>query len=914
MPSTDPVPPLPSAAANAGEELRRVQEALRASEASRLESRTLFEKSFHASPALMLIARVGDGELIEVNPAFLRNSGYTREEVIGRSTLELGLWVRRRERDSFLQAMQATGSVRDFEANFRTKFGAVRTLLLNADLVSMDGPPTMLTVAIDISERRRREQVQEATYRISRAALSDGDLNSFFAEIHLIVSGLMPARNLYFALLSHDRSLLAFPYFVDERTSAPAPRKPGNGLTELVIDSGQPLLTTADQLTVLLRERGSYKPMGEPAALWLGVPMLINGRAIGVIAVQDYHNGRAYGEEEKRLLMFVAEQAATAVHRRQAEEAVRRAERQYRGIFENALEGLYQTTPEGRFVRANRALAHMCGYDSPEELIHAVNDIGHQVYVDRSRRAEFMRLIETQDEVTDFESEIYRRDGSRIWISESVRVVRNSAGEVVHFEGVAIDVTQQREAAQALQEAKDAADTASRAKSLFLASVSHELRTPLNGILGYTQIMRRDAMLNEKQREGVRVIHESAEHLLVLINDVLDLSKIEAGRIELHPVDFDLAEFARSAGQVFAARAREKNLLLETALASGLPLFVRGDEARLRQVVFNLLSNAVKFTSQGGVVFSVESRPGGLLRFSVSDTGRGIAESDLARIFEPFTQVGDRTSIAGGTGLGLAISRSLVERMGGTLNVESRPGWGSRFWFDVPLPAAQSAMQCATPTRRVYGYEGPVQRVLVVDDIAANRSVMSAMLSPLGFELAEAADGASAVAGAERFAPHLILMDLRLPGDIDGLEATRRIRATPLGATTRIVAVSASAYDIDRRDCYDAGCDDFLAKPFREEELWSVIGNALHLTWRFTEDTGETRTPFPLLPKVPAPAELDALYELARKGDILGLRARAETLQASDTELAPFAQGILELAGRFKMKAIRQFIERHRAS
>ena len=890
-----------------------MQEALRASEASRLESRTLFEKSFHASPALMLIARVTDGELIEVNPAFLRNSGYTREEVIGRSTLELGLWVRREERDSFLQAMQASGSVRDFEANFRTKFGAVRTLLLNADLVGMEGPPTMLTVAIDISERRRREQVQEATYRISRAALADGDLKSFFAEIHLIVSGLMPARNLYFALLSPDRSLLTFPYFVDERTSAPAPRKPGTGLTEYVIDTGQPLLTTADQLTVLLRERGTYKPVGEPAALWLGVPMLINGRAIGVIAVQDYHNGRAYGEDEKRLLMFVAEQAATAVHRRQAEDAVRRAESQYRGIFENALEGLYQTTPEGRFLRANRALARMCGYDSADELMHAVNDIGHQVYVDKQRRAEFLRLIDTRDEVTDFESEIFRRDGSRIWVSESVRVVRNSAGEIVRFEGVAIDITQQRDAARALQAAKDAADAASRAKSLFLASVSHELRTPLNGILGYTQILRRDVALGEKQREGVRVIHESAEHLLVLINDVLDLSKIEAGRIELHPVEFDLAEFARSAGEVFAARAREKNLLLETALGPGLPAFVRGDEARLRQVVFNLLANAVKFTTQGGVVFSVETRPDEVLRFSVSDTGRGIAATDLERIFEPFTQVGDRTGAASGTGLGLAISRSLVERMGGQLRVESRPGWGSRFWFDLSLPQAQGTPRTATPVRRLIGYEGSAQRVLIVDDIAANRAVMTSMLAPLGFELAEVADGQSAVAEAARFAPHLVLMDLRLPGEIDGLEATRRIRAMPAAAGMRIIAVSASAYDIDRRDCREAGCDDFLAKPFREEELWRVIGEALRLTWRFADDLTETRTPFPLLPKVPGPTELDALYEFARKGDILGLRARAEAIQAGDAELAPFAQGILELAARFKMKAIRQFIERHRA-
>lgn len=908
MPPSEPLPSFPTPATA---ELARMQEALRQSEASRRESQSFFEKSFQASPALMAIAHVEDGRLIEVNPAFLRGSGYTREEVIGRSTLELGLWARREERDEFLRLMQTAGVVRDFEASFRAKSGEVRALLLNADLIELDGPRCMLTVAVDISERRRREQVQEATYRISQAALADSDLSALFAEIHHIIAGLMPARNLYFALLSADRSLLTFPYFVDESAPSPPPRKPGNGLTEYVLDTGKPLLTSADELTVHQREFGRYLPIGKPAAQWLGAPLLINGAAIGVIAVQDYRHRQAYGEEEKRLLMFVAEQAATAVQRRQAEEAVRRAESQYRGIFENALEGLYQTTAGGRFLRANRALARMCGYDTAEELLHAINDIGHQVYVDRTRRQEFLKLIEDRDEVTDFESEIYRRDGARIWVSESVRVIRNSAGEIVRFEGVAIDITQQREAAAALRAAKEAADAASRAKSLFLASVSHELRTPLNGILGYTQILRRDPALGGKQRDGVRVIHESAEHLLVLINDVLDLSKIEAGRIELHPVDFELAELAATAERVFAPRAREKNLLLETALAPGLPAFVRGDEDRLRQVLFNLLSNAVKFTQRGGVVLSIEPRPEGRLRFSVSDTGRGIATPDLARIFEPFTQVGETIGATAGTGLGLAISRSLVERMGGTMHVESQPGWGSRFWFEVPLPAAESAARRPTAARRVLGYGGLRRRVLVVDDNAANRAVMAGMLAPLGFELAEAADGETALAEAARFRPDLVLMDLRLPGGIDGLEATRRLRARD-GATPRVIAVTASAYDVDRAECRAAGCDDFLAKPFREEELWTAIGQALGLTWRLAEDAAETRTPFPRLPKVPPAEELAALHELASKGDIVALRARAERLRAADAELAAFAEALLELAGRFKMKAIRQFLERHR--
>jgi CheY-like chemotaxis protein len=273
--------------------------------------------------------------------------------------------------------------------------------------------------------------------------------------------------------------------------------------------------------------------------------------------------------------------------------------------------------------------------------------------------------------------------------------------------------------------------------------------------------------------------------------------------------------------------------------------------------------------------------------------------------------VGNQAGATSGTGLGLAISRSLVERMGGRLHVESKPGWGSRFWFDVDLPIATStAPQAATTTRRIIGYEGPRRRVLIVDDNATNRAVMHDMLQPLGFQLAEAADGLAAVAQGDAFAPDLVLMDLRLPGEVDGLEATRRLRARPRGAGMRIIAVSASAYDLDRNECLAAGCDDFLAKPFREEDLWASIERALKLTWQST-DSEETRTPFPLVMQAPPPAEAVALYELAAKGDVVGIRQRAQALIAADAKYAPFAHAVLDLAQRFKMKAIRQFVGRY---
>lgn len=878
------------------------------------ETQAYFETSFHANPALMTIARAADGRLIEVNAAFVRESGYSREEALGRTTLELGIWVGREQRDAFLTELRARGSVRDYEAEFRSRAGEVRTVLLNADLFDHRGERCMLTVGIDITERKRRDQVQAATYQISRIILSGGDLSALFAEVHRIISGLMPARNFYIALLSDDGNLLSFPYFVDELVVSAPPRQPANGFTEYILATKQPLLVSNAEIAAILSTRGPYQPLDRPAAQRMGAPLLLQDRAIGVIALQAYNDARAYDAHDLDLLTFVAEQTAVAMGRRQAELALARAEENYRSIFLNALEGLYVSTPEGRFIRVNPALARMFGYASPDEMLSDVNDIRRQIYVQPGRRDEFFALIQRSDEVTDFESEVCRHDGTRFWMSESVRVVRSPDGSILHFEGVALDITQQREAARTLQAAKDAADAASRAKSFFLASVSHELRTPLNGILGYTQILRRDLTLGEKQREGVRVIHESADHLLALINDVLDFSKIEAGRIELHPADFDLHEFAAGVERAFIPRAREKTLLFETAVSPDLPRWVNGDEQRLRQVVFNLVGNAVKFTRRGGVVFSVQRGEGeDTVRFSVSDTGPGIPAEDLPRLFEPFTQVARQNTSSTSTGLGLAISRSLVERMGGRLNVETKPGWGSRFWCDVRLPAVTSAPVAATASRRVLGYEGPRRRILVVDDNAANRSVITAMLAPLGFDLDEAPDGATALEVFARTRPDLVLMDLRLPGAIDGLEATRQLRARPLDDTTappRIIAVSASAYDIDRHECFTAGCDDFLAKPFREEDLWAAIERALALQWRFAE-TEETRTPFPTLVHPPPRAEALAIYDLAAKGDVVAIRARAQALLAADPALAPFAQGVLDLAGRFKMKAIRQFVARY---
>ena len=905
--------------AAAAVERLRTEDALRRSEAERRASQEYFVKSFQASPAMMVIARLADGKLLEANAAFFTNSGYSRDEAIGRTTTELNIWPDPKDRAVLIQRILADGCVRNHEATFLNRQGQHRYVIVSADLVEFGGERCYIVTAIDITERHHRERVQDATYRISRAVLAGGDLRELFAELHGIVADLMPAKNFYVGLLSAGRTLLTFPYFVDETAPlegfTPPPRRLGQGgFTDYVLETAQPQLVTSEELTERLRARGTYEPPPYLPALRLGAPLVVDGSAIGVIAIHDYRNPHAYGPEEKRLLTFVAEQAAAAVERRRAELALRMAEQRYRGIFENALEGLYTSTPEGRFLDVNPAFARMLGYASPMDMISRIKHIAQQFYVEPGRRDEFFRRIEREGEVTDFESEVYACDGSRLWITESVRAVRDAAGRIDRLEGVAVDVTVQRETARALREARDAADAASRAKSQFLASMSHELRTPLNGILGYTQILRRDAALNDKHRAGLDVIHQSGEHLLALINDVLDMAKIEARRLELHPVDFDLPDFVQGVAAFFQPRAREKNLRLETVLSGSLPRTVRGDSQRLRQVCYNLLGNAIKFTQQGTVLFTIE-RAGALVRISVSDSGPGIAPEDQERLFEPFAQIGDRTRHAEGTGLGLNVSRGIVEQMGGRLLVESKPGWGSRFYFEIPLPAGEAGREEATSGAligRIIGYTGPRRKVLVADDHEPNRNLLRDLLEPLGFTVCGAEDGLAAVELTRSWQPDLLLLDLKMPR-LDGYAAARAIRASLPAGSPRIIGMSASAFDSDRQACLDAGCEEFLPKPLREAQLLAAIERLLGLTWEQTEPAlAETLSPFPDMEQAPDPADADAIHELASKGDVVAVRAYAQKLAERDPRLATFAQAVTGLAARFKMKAIRQFVARYR--
>lgn len=388
-----------------------------------------------------------------------------------------------------------------------------------------------------------------------------------------------------------------------------------------------------------------------------------------------------------------------------------------------------------------------------------------------------------------------------------------------------------------LREAKERAEVASGAKSDFLSRMSHELRTPLNAILGYAQMLRRDAAPGSRLAKGVGTIMSSGQHLLTLIVDILDLSRIEAGKAELYPTAVDTSLFLSGVADIIRIKAEEKDLSFELDAAADLPASLMADEKRLRQVLLNLLGNAVKFTDRGEVRLTVAAHSAGdgiaRLSFEVRDTGVGIADDEREKIFQAFEQAGDSSSRFSGTGLGLAISRQLVRLMGGDIKVQSTLGQGSVFRFQIALPLSQRATSTSS-SRTPTGYEGRRRLILVVDDNAANRDMLADLLDALEFEVEEASDGNLALQAIEAIKPDLVLMDLAMPG-MDGAEATRRLRMQQHWRNLPVVLISANVTAAGEERCLSAGANGFLAKPVEQERLLELMGQLLKLRWRYSE-------------------------------------------------------------------------------
>lgn len=634
---------------------------------------------------------------------------------------------------------------------------------------------------------------------------------------------------------------------------------------------------------------------------------------------------KAVAAREESLRHINEQLAAEIEERNHAEWALQKKTAEMAGFFNVSLDLLCIANTDGYFLQLNPAWEGVLGFSAEELLAQKFLDFVHPDDLQNTLAA--ISVLKSQHEVLNFANRYRCKDGSYRWLewrsAPSGNLIYAAARDISerikteqqlrHYKDHLEEQIQERTIELSLS--RDAAEAANKAKSIFLANMSHELRTPLNAILGFSSIMRKDPSLPDSQRENLDIINRSGEHLLTLINDVLEMAKIEAGRMQLENQSFDLGNLVRDIIDMMQIRAAEKNLLLLLAQSSDFPRYVTGDEAKIRQVLVNLVGNAIKFTSQGGVTvrLGVQKNSVSHLIIEVEDTGLGIKPKDLPVIFEPFVQVGEDSSNKG-TGLGLTITRQFVELMNGAITVTSTPNKGSLFRVVLPLLPAFIADIPVSQNNESANITGladnqPQYRILIAEDQKENQLLLGKLMEALNLPVKIAEDGEQAVALFQSWQPDLIWMDRRMPV-MDGMEATRFIRQLPNGKEVKIIAVTASAFTEQRAEMLAVGMDDFVRKPYRSNEIYDCLSRQLGLSYSYTDTkvTAQTKS-IRLMPEMLAalPLELrQQLYNTLESLDCDQIEAVIEKISAQNSSLSKL---LMRLANNYDYSTILKALE-----
>lgn len=621
-------------------------------------------------------------------------------------------------------------------------------------------------------------------------------------------------------------------------------------------------------------------------------------------------------QSDGRITHYLATQE-DITDRKRAENALHESHQQMYSLLNSMAEGAYGVDTAGHCKFVNQSFLRILGYDHADEVIgQSIHALIHHAYPDGSPYPETACRMSAaylrNEKVHVVDEVLWRKDGVAVAVeywSQPIIIDGALIGAIATF----VDIRERKQAEEPLRHyqdhleelvqqrttelivARDAADAANKAKSVFLANMSHELRTPMNAILGFAQLLERDERIPADLQRNIRTINKSGQHLLALINDVLEISRIEAGHSQLTIAPFDLSATLITIREMIQVRAEAKGLAFILQCPADLPSYVQGDAHRLRQVLLNLLGNAVKYTEQGEVRLSVALQPNQRIRFEVSDTGHGIAMAEQERIFQAFYQADANLTKGEGTGLGLAISREFVRMMGGEMTVQSALRHGSRFSFTLPLPATE-VKPVEIGAARILGLAAgqPAPRILVAEDHPDNQQVIAQLLQQISAETCIAANGREAVERFQSWHPQLILMDMRMP-EMDGYQATRKIRELPGGDKLPIVALTASVFEEDRGQVLAAGCDDMLRKPVEAEGLFELIGRILDLKLEYAPANTGTPPASAALTLAALPAELrQELLEAVMTLDIEASQAIVERLRAEYPAEADLVSRLIE--------------------
>ncbi len=547
------------------------------------------------------------------------------------------------------------------------------------------------------------------------------------------------------------------------------------------------------------------------------------------IAEQNQKIAKQEREKAQQHQKIASQQLVFAVEQRKTAKRLRKAEEKYRAIFENSMQGIFQTSIDNRFLTANYALVKILGYTSPEDLINSIDNISEQIYVEPNKRDEFFSIINKNDMVKDFVIQCRKKDDSVITVLINARTVRDDKLNILYFEGILEDITEKKRIEE-YKIAKEVAEEANQAKSEFLANMSHEIRTPLNAVTGFSELLT-SIVSDSTQKSYLEAIKTAGKSLLTLINDILDLSKIEAGMLDIQYTCLNPHFIIREIEQIFKMKIKNKNLSLIIDIAEDLPTALMLDETRLRQVLLNLVGNAIKFTEKGYIKISLEAKstldnPDKCeISITVEDSGMGISQKDLNNIFNAFQQqAGQDNSKYGGTGLGLTICQRLVKMMNGDIVVNSIPDKGA--CFEITLRDVDiSEKELAVIDKKSFDLEHisfQQEKVLVVDDVESNRHLLIELLTRVSLKVLTAQNGQEALLIANEYQPAIILMDIRMPV-MDGIEATKQLKTNPKTKHIPIIALSAFSKKIEIAELPKIGFEGYLPKPVNINDLLAVL-------------------------------------------------------------------------------------------